>query len=231
MHNAGRVLAALLTAGVLVSCASGAREAPAPDSLRDRAFSSEAAFGDSVSAARDAAETEMIAYTVTVRLDVKKVEESLRTVLGEVKTHGGFVVQESSSRYSEVTARIPAENVEPFVGRLGVLGRVSHLRRAGVDIGRQYRDDLTRLENLKTVRDRYLALLEQAVNVTEILGIERELERVNTEIELLEGKKNYAELRVSYSQVSVQIRERTAPGPLGWIFYGLYAGVKWLFVW
>ncbi|MDR2693406.1 MAG: DUF4349 domain-containing protein, partial [Chitinispirillales bacterium] len=87
------------------------------------------------------------------------------------------------------------------------------------------------LNNFKAVRDRYLALLEKAEAVDEILSIEKELERVNLEIEKLEGRIKYAEQSVSYSIITVYFRERTKPGPVGWVFYGLYYGIKWLFVW
>jgi hypothetical protein len=29
----------------------------------------------------------------------------------------------------------------------------------------------------------------------------------------------------------VRFEQPTRPGPVGWIFYALYYGVKWLFVW
>jgi hypothetical protein len=74
-------------------------------------------------------------------------------------------------------------------------------------------------------------LLDKANNVTDILSIEKELERVNTQIELMEGRIKHAQESVVYSSVTVRFREKAKPGPLGWIFYGLYQGVKWLFVW
>jgi hypothetical protein len=67
--------------------------------------------------------------------------------------------------------------------------------------------------------------------VNDILSIEKELERINTEIEILEGRIKYAELSVTYSSITVRFKEKAKPGPLGWIFYGFYRGIKWLFVW
>ncbi|MDR1024131.1 MAG: DUF4349 domain-containing protein, partial [Treponema sp.] len=67
--------------------------------------------------------------------------------------------------------------------------------------------------------------------VSDILSIEKELERINTEIELLEGRIKYAELSVEYSDITVRFREKAKPGPFGWIFYGFYRGIRWLFVW
>jgi hypothetical protein len=99
------------------------------------------------------------------------------------------------------------------------------------DITDQYRDNTLRLESYKSVRDRYLVLLAKAANVTEMLSIEREIERVNREIELLEGRIKYAEQSVRYANISIRFYQKAKPSPVGWLFYGMYRGVKWLFVW
>ncbi len=37
--------------------------------------------------------------------------------------------------------------------------------------------------------------------------------------------------RVGMSTINLTLETPTRPGPVGWIFYGLYKGVYWLFVW
>jgi hypothetical protein len=64
-----------------------------------------------------------------------------------------------------------------------------------------------------------------------MLSIEKELERINLEIERLEGRMQLAEFNVSYSNITIRFREKARPGPVGWVFYGLFRGIKWLFVW
>jgi hypothetical protein len=217
-----------LSGALLFSCAGGAQTAPAPGYQTRAAVSAEAASTSASAVADAAAESRMIAYTISATVQVKNPDESRERLLAGIESQGGFLVQES---YRYITARIPAGAVDTFMESLKTLGTVSDLRKSGSDITDQYRDDAIRLESLKTVRDRYLALLTKAANVTEILGIERELERVNTEIEVLEGRKRAAEQRVSHSLVIIYLSEKVRPGPLGWIFYGLYQGIKWLFVW
>ena len=61
--------------------------------------------------------------------------------------------------------------------------------------------------------------------------------RVTLEIEELRGKLRYLRDRVQDATITVwfvqeyEPPEESSPGPLGWIFYGVYLGVKWLFVW
>jgi hypothetical protein len=121
--------------------------------------------------------------------------------------------------------------MESFLNNARALGKVENETKTGTDITDQYRDNVIRLDNLKSVRNRYLALLARANTVSEIVSVEKELERVNTEIEILEGRIKYAQSSVEYSNITVRFRERVKPGPLGWIVYGLYQGIRWLFVW
>ncbi|MDR0331145.1 MAG: DUF4349 domain-containing protein [Chitinispirillales bacterium] len=170
----------------------------------------------------------MVAYSMSLSLIVKHEEETSKILHQSVKSCNGFIVQESKNY---ITARIPQDNADRFINTSKALGKTAHESKTGTDITDQYNDNVIRLDNLKTVRDRYLALLEKADSVGEILNIEKELERIVLEIERLEGRVKSAEKSVAYSIVSVGFREKTKPGPVGWVFYGLYHGVKWLFVW
>jgi len=173
-------------------------------------------------------ENRMITYSASLELSVKNMEETKFLLLEQVKTSNGFIVRESDN---SITTRIPSQNMDNFLTYSKTLGKVENESKTGTDITDQYRDNLLRLENLKTVRSRYLALLDRANTVTDILAIEKELERVNLEIERLEGRIQHAEQSTAYSSITIRFWEKTKPGPLGWIFVGLYHGVRWLFVW
>jgi hypothetical protein len=173
-------------------------------------------------------EERMIAYTVSLVLSVKSTDETKTVLLEQVKNNNGYIVKETENY---ITARIPSQNMDNFISNAKTLGKTENETKTGIDITDQYRDNLIRLESLKSIRNRYLTLLEKANTVSDILNIEKELERINTEIELLEGKIKYAELSVTYSNITVRFGEKAKPGPVGWLFYGLYRGIKWLFIW
>jgi hypothetical protein len=194
--------------------------APAAES-----FSREAGYNDSGVSGR---EERMIAYTVSLQLEVDDAAKT-RAALGEyTKSFGGYVTREYDTY---VAARVPAASMDAFLAQARTLGKVANEVKTGNDITDQYRDDLLRLESLKNIRARYQALLEKAGSVADMLNIEKEIERIDTQIEVLEGRGKYAEQSVSYSHISVSFEKETTPGPIGWIFYGLYQGIKWLFVW
>ena len=180
--------------------------------------------------AAEITDNRMVAYSAYLELSVENTDATRKKLVEYVKNNNGFVVMETDNY---ITSRIPTENMDIFINNSKTLGKIENESKTGADITDQYRDNVLRLESLKNVRDRYLALLEKANSVNDILSIEKELERINVEIERLEGKVKHAELSVSYSNVTVRFKEKSKvkPGPLGWIFYGLYNGVKWLFVW
>jgi hypothetical protein len=185
---------------------------------------------EAVSAQRSAlaSEARMIAYTIYLELEVKNIDESKKNIAAETGTFNGYITEESKNY---VTSRIPVGNMDAYLEKIKTMGKVKQEHKTGNDITDQYRDNAIRLESLKTVRARYGALLEKATGVTEMVSIEKELERINTEIELLEGRMKYAEQSVDYTKITVRLAEKTSPGPIGWIFYGLYSGINWLFVW
>jgi hypothetical protein len=206
----------------ITACAGGAHyeKSSAPAGASDEMYQAQRSGHDN--------DSRMIAYSVSLELLVKNIEKTRETLIEQVTTNNGFIVRESDNY---INARIPAGNMDNFINTTRTLGKIEYESKTGTDITDQYRDNIVRLSNLKSVREKYLALLEKADTVTDILGIEKELERVNTEIEIMEGRIKYAEQSVAYSNITVRYRERAKPGPIGWIFYGLYMGIKWLFVW
>jgi len=184
--------------------------------------------GDVSRAAGGENDDRMIAYTAHIQVSVNNVGETRRILAEQIEKFNGYITRESDN---QITARVPAENMDEFLNIARMLGKVDSESKTGVDITDQYRDNIIRLESLRNIRVRYMELLQRADNVSEILSIEKELERVNTEIEIMEGRIQRAQMSAAYSNITVRYNERVKPGPLGLIFYGLYLGLKWLFVW
>jgi hypothetical protein len=214
-------LVLLAVSTVLLSCSGSPKaaysEAPESDDPSVLSRSSE-----------ETSDVRMVTYTVSLRLDVKDIEETRKLLVAQVNNHNGYIVLETENT---ITTRIPNTHMENFLTEARTLGKIDYENKTGRDITDQYRDNVLRLDSLKSGRNRYLALLDKANNVNDILTVEKELERINTQIEVLEGKIKYAELSVAYSNITVVFREKAKPGPIGWIFYGLFRGIKWLFVW
>lgn len=173
-------------------------------------------------------EDRKMVYSGSMRIDVRKVENQPEQAASMVKAKGGYVLS-ISDHFLE--ARIPAESLESLMADLTVLGKVKRQEVYGHDITEQYNDVELRLENAETTRQRYLELLKQATEVADILLIEKELERLNVTIEQYKGYLNKSNEELAYSMLSVYFKKEVRPGPVGYVFKGIWLGLKWLFVW
>jgi len=227
----------LISILLLASCASSAESAPQAgsgygytqsESMERARAAPGTSSNDSLGASANEAESRMIMYSVSMELFVTDTENTRRLITEHVNAFNGYITRDSNNA---IVARIPSEKMDDFLAEARKLGKVENESKTGVDITEQYRDNVIRLESLKSVRERYLLLLGKANSVNDILSIEKELERINSQIELMEGRIKNAETSVAYSNISIRFNVKTKPGPVGWIFIGLYRSVKWLFVW
>jgi hypothetical protein len=67
--------------------------------------------------------------------------------------------------------------------------------------------------------------------VSEAVLVEKELERVTAEYETIKARLQSLEGQVTLATVRVDFARPVRPGPVGWVFYGLAKGIKWLFIW
>ena len=75
------------------------------------------------------------------------------------------------------------------------------------DVTEEFLDIQARLKTKKELEQRYLELLKQAKNVTEMLEIEKQIGQLRTEIESIEGRLNYLQDRVSFSTLTMTFYE------------------------
>jgi len=169
----------------------------------------------------------VIIYNASVDIKVKNTDTTLVRLKAIAIKHGGYATSLGNT-YASI--RVKAENLNAALADISALGKVTSKSVSGEDVTDQYYDFAIRLENAQKARTRYLELLAKAENVEAALKVEKELERLNGEIDLLEGKINRLKHLEEYSTVTVYIHQKKKLGILGYVSVGLYKGVKWLFV-
>jgi GTP1/Obg family GTP-binding protein len=178
--------------------------------------------GDSLTANRS------IVRNASLRVERDAPEEGPAQAVALAKSHGGYaelVTREGA------TVRIPAERLDAFLAAVPTLGQVEDQSISAVDVTDSHRDLKIRLAHLETMRARYQSLLERAANVSEAVLVEKELERVTAEYESIKARLQSLEGQVALATVHVDFARPVRPGPVGWVFYGLAKGIKWLFIW
>ncbi|MCB2229356.1 DUF4349 domain-containing protein [bacterium] len=169
----------------------------------------------------------LIATEVTLTIQTLAPDSIHRQVLALAVELDGYVV-DSDDR--STTVRIPSDKLQPALDRIEALGEVVLREVTGTDVTDTYVDLETRLNNAEKTRDRYLALLDKAESINEMLTLERELERINGLIESLKGRLQQVSNRFTYASITVRTSEGIKPGPVAWLFGKAFGGVKWLFV-
>jgi hypothetical protein len=169
-----------------------------------------------------------IVRTASLEVERDEPQKGPPETVALAKSHGGYAELVTDSA---VTARVPAERLDAFLAAVPSLGKVSRQSVSAEDVTEAHRDLKVRLDNVARVRARYLELLERATTVSDTLSVERELERVTADYESLKARLESVEAQVSLATVRVDFERPVRPGPVGWVFYGLARGVKWLFVW
>ncbi|HYG15304.1 MAG TPA: DUF4349 domain-containing protein [Bacteroidia bacterium] len=173
------------------------------------------------------ADTQKITYTAHINLEVKNPDTAAAQISAFTKQSGGYV-QSISNEYAVI--KVPAKGLTSAIAEIEKLGKVRYKNITASDITAEYYDVVTRLDNLEKARARYLELLSKAQTVEEMLKVEKELERVNGEMEIIKTRLNYMNNSVQYSTITIQLNEKVKPGILGYPFVWAYKGIKWLFV-
>lgn len=207
--------------GAPASGASAKLEAPAPV-----AAVAEASSGSAVGAVPGALGLDrFVVRSADLVLRVEDVGHALVTVRQLTVDFGGIVLSSTSSieadddggQTATLTVQVPSDRFDQFLNQLRANPLVVDVEREHVqsqDVTEEYLDLDARLRNLRATEQRYLALLERAQTIDEILRVEQELARVRYEIEQVTGRKQYLERHVAYAQATIALLpvpvERTA---------------------
>lgn len=145
--------------------------------------------------------------------ETEKFDEALAYLKQQIDAYDGYIssseVQGSDKRSLYLTARIPAELSDQFVGQLGSLGTMVSQSESADDITLQYTDTESRIASLKTEQERLLALLDKADSLESIVTLEDRLTEVRYELENYESQRKLYDDLVTYSTVTITLEEVT----------------------
>lgn len=163
----------------------------------------------------------VMVYSAALSLTVGDVEFAVEQALAAAKALGGYLHSREDSR---LVVRVPAERFEEAVARFESLGAVNRRHIEAQDVTEEYIDLDARLRAAESVRDRLTKLLASASRVEDALAIEKELARLNGEIDALKAKLDVLRNRVAMSAIALTF-ERVARTP------ELGPGIRLPFAW
>lgn len=157
--------------------------------------------------ATDAVDTSgaLLIYTATFHLAVYEVRESQERIVAAARELGGFVFAQGDDR---LVVRVPAPRFRAMLEHVEQAGDVEHRDVQAQDVSEEFHDVEIRIRNLEAMRTRVEALLAQARTVEEALEVERQLQRITEELELLRGRQRFLADRIAFSTITVLFRPR-----------------------
>lgn len=219
----------LILSGALTSCSTSRHKIPAYGYEPTMGKSSSDFSVASEEVAHDYEENSVkkILFSAVLLLTVEIPDSTNFHIEKIARKYNGYVNEIGTFR---TIIRVESNKLNDAIQEISALGKVQNKNLTGQDVTEEYLDYKIRLENAEKSRKRYLELLAKAENVEAALKVERELERLNASMDLLKGKMNRIDHLSEFSTITINLRERKKPGPIGYVGMGLYHAVKWLFV-
>ncbi|HVG00755.1 MAG TPA: DUF4349 domain-containing protein, partial [Chloroflexia bacterium] len=147
----------------------------------------------------------------------KDVSNALNEVRSLAGGHGGYISQSDSRQEGDytvatLTLQVPAREFDNVVSKLRQVGvKTISENIASSDVTEEYTDLQSQLRNLQATETRMLALQAKAVELEDILTLDRELRQIQGEIERIQGRSNFLSKRSEMSTLTVSLYPEIAP--------------------
>lgn len=170
--------------------------------------------------------------TVGLEVETKEFEQMMSSLETQVEELGGYIESMEtyngssysdyvSSRYANLTIRVPSGKLNSFLQTVSDIGNVVRRNDSVEDVTLSYVDMESRRNTLRTEQERLLTFLEKAETVEEIIALEERLSEVRYQLESMESQLRTLDNLIDYSTVELyvsEVRELTEvrqeePGP------------------
>ena len=163
---------------------------------------------------------------------VEDVPAAAARVQSQLVASGGYVERgQLGERSASFTLRVPEKALDATLDSLATLGSVAGRTVSAQDVTEEAIDLDARLQSLIATRDRLRKLHDNATTVTEVIAVERELGRVQGEVDSLEGRLKHLRSSAALSTIELSLRRKIVLGPLGVVAKALGSVIAKLFVW
>lgn len=242
------------SSGAAPNHAAGNAVRGAPDAGKGTALSSvggatpaPATTGGAVDPAALQAGQAMLARRATIALQVKDIGQALAKVRATSAAAQGIILAESvgtsggpepvpltdstkvsATTYAEITLSVPSDQLDGVLDDLDSVGKVLQSTSSSDDVGSQIVDTQSRLATMRASVARVRGFLDSAKDLTQVVTLEAELTRRESDLEALEAQLASLKGSVARSPVQVSLTTQPAvivpPQPATGFFAGLKGG-------
>lgn len=156
--------------------------------------------------------------TVNLEVETREFDRTTAELEAKVRQLGGYIEKletyngsrysgRQSVKYSNLTIRVPKENLDSFLETVSDVCNVVRQSEDMKDVTLSYVDMESRRNTLRTEQERLLGFLEQAETVEEIIALEERLSNVRYQLESMESQLRTIDNQVDYATVRLNISE------------------------
>ena len=150
-----------------------------------------------------------------------------------IKSYDGVVTSiYKSTNYQglnqiNIVANIPSDKFDNFIIDIESIKKLSDLNISSNDVTVQVLDINSRIKSLEREKTSLEEIKKDAITTSEKLEVQSQLRYVNEQLEVLINQKEYYMKSVSYSEISMSIREGTGISLFSWNYY-VQRALSWL---
>ena len=151
-----------------------------------------------------------------VVIEAKEVIEVYQSILNFAKENGGYEFSQmtnvrENSTVIEAVIKIAPENLDKLIGFAGTMGELISSNVNSEDITDSYYDSKIRLESLRGQLEKYNEFLADAKSIDDVIRVQSQIDRLISEIEILEGRLSKWDKLVAESTVNFTITQKVDP--------------------
>ncbi|MEM8857068.1 MAG: DUF4349 domain-containing protein [Chloroflexota bacterium] len=153
----------------------------------------------------------LIIRTGYISMSVEDTDATMTQVESMVNGLGGWIVSSNANAYGNgvrgnMTVRVPAEHYSMLMNEYKNLAvEINSENASGQDVTDEYVDLASRLKNLEATADRVRSFLDDADSVEEALDVNKELSRLEEEIEVIKGRMQYLGQSAAFSTITLEL--------------------------
>lgn len=149
-----------------------------------------------------------------VEFESTSLNATRETIFEAINRYNGYISSDQERnlpgrKSNTIIIRVPANDFDNLL--IDATQGVDKFESKAIDIKdvtEEFLDVEARLKTKKELEQRFIELLKEAKNVTEILEIEKQIGLLRSDIESIEGRLKYLQDQVSYSTLTMTFYER-----------------------
>ena len=139
------------------------------------------------------------------------IPKTIDRIIDLAESFGGHI---ASRKDQSVQIKVPSASFREAMTKIEALGGVVNRSVSADDVSEEFHDLEVRLVNLRATRARLQEFLAKASGMSDMLTVERELERVAQEIDRSEGRLEFLRTRAAMSAITVALTPKPKSAPI-----------------